>query len=782
MTYIEEARRLTIDYLQRDRDNMQRMGAIRMYLQRNGSNSLKLRVSNVNWPSQFRQLLQQEWYDTFAVEGRNVILIDANPRRMVTAARAGANVSRREVETARKTIANQQIRQSVAEKEAEAQPLWPEMYRLITERDAADWFEFVEETIASLATNRKVKSTYGTAQEGDFEHPLAVIREELSKVRDRDVHSLVPSEVQNMWEQLVDVYVECELNNSPQWGAWRIKTPAQSDEFDINGAPCTLIVPAEGLTNIHKYSRVPAKMEWDVLPVEQEGVKFYMAVASVKEVDAACMVPQLPNILNCLETAERVNNPEKAQNQWQRQLNVNRALAIKNFTSNNQNVIANTPILFVAKEEFVQFEGRKMYIDMHWLERVGAGEYRDVCNDMVDHRPIWLIDGQHRIRGSARSPRGMNLQVPLIIFPADFQMMRAAKVFAEINTLQEGLGELHTLFMQHRFNIPSPKAKRDFGLDEDGNPANDNSRANHLSYEMAAAFCSEDSNPLYKRIRFLEQNDAIIPVIKANQWLDFSRTWFTEIYHERSGYTTEMMHQEIRNYFQAFCAICKRGYASRPGLRLPPDFSGPKSVIEKISNFPVLLRVFKAVRTKAEFLAPVTQGEVITYSTFMGAIRPWKNVDWHDEELERFLQGGGESGRTHLRVWMEDALKSDSAHARYIVHTDQISSEPGQGLFAKPENPRIIVDGDNWIHRRGQKLVFKSERPINAFATCTWDIYSGEDHHEKKINTKADTSTGMAELQLGYEDWMRQARQIIVRASWSNKAQGNGEATVTLRP
>jgi len=94
MSYIEEARRLTIEYLQRDRDNMQRMGAIRMYLQRNGSNALKLRVSNVNWPSQFRQLLQQEWRDTFAVEGRNVILIDANPRRMVTAARTGANVSR----------------------------------------------------------------------------------------------------------------------------------------------------------------------------------------------------------------------------------------------------------------------------------------------------------------------------------------------------------------------------------------------------------------------------------------------------------------------------------------------------------------------------------------------------------------------------------------------------------------------------------------------------------------------------------------------------------------
>ena len=41
------------------------------------------------------------------------------------------------------------------------------------------------------------------------------------------------------------------------------------------------------MTNIHKTQRVTAKMEWDVLPVEQEGVKFYMAVASVKEVDAA---------------------------------------------------------------------------------------------------------------------------------------------------------------------------------------------------------------------------------------------------------------------------------------------------------------------------------------------------------------------------------------------------------------------------------------------------------------------------------------------------------------
>ena len=783
MSYIEEAKILTIQYLQRSPERMERMGSIRLYLQRYGSSSLKLRVKNVDWPSEFRRCLQQLWHETFAVEGRNVILIDDRALPSLDIPRSGITISTREVPVTTSSSSpypgDQTTRSS---DDDETMPLWPELYRLISGKDANDWFEYVEEAIADLATKKKVKDTYGSSIIGDFEHPLAIIRSELSKVKDKDVHSLAPAEVRNMWEQLVDVYVECEIKNPPQWGAWRSKSPAQSDEFDINGTPSTLIVPAEGLTNVHKYSRIPSRMEWDILPVEQEGVKFYMAVAPVKEVDAACMVPQLPNILNCFETAQRVKDPDKAQNQWQRQLNVNRALAIKNFTSNNQNVIANTPILFIAKGEFVRFEGRKMSIDMHWLKKVGVGEYRDVCDDMIDHRPIWLIDGQHRIRGSARSQRGMNLQVPLIIFPEDFQMMRAAKVFAEINTLQEGLGELHTLFMQHRFHIPSPKAKRDFVLDEDGNPANDNSRSNHLSYEMAADFCSDSESPLYKRIRFLEQNDSIIPVIRASQWLDFSRAWFSEIYDSASLYSYDLMRQEVNNYFIAVCENCRQGYPKKPGLRLPPDFGGPKSVIEEISNFPVLLKVFRAVRTKVEFLEPLAEGEAISVALFKKVIRPWRNVDWHDEDLERFLRGGGESGRTHLRVWLEDALKIDTAYARFLVHSDHVSSEAGQGLFAKPANSSIIVQGDNWIHRKGQKLIFKSKRPLNAFATCIWDIYSGDGEHQVELTSKADSSTDIAELQLGFYDWMRQAHEIKIRASWSNKAQGNGEATIILKP
>lgn len=76
MTYIEEAKTLTIQYLQRSPERMERMGNIRLYLQRNGSSALLSKVNNVGWPKEFKQLLKQSWNGIFSLQGRNVFLID----------------------------------------------------------------------------------------------------------------------------------------------------------------------------------------------------------------------------------------------------------------------------------------------------------------------------------------------------------------------------------------------------------------------------------------------------------------------------------------------------------------------------------------------------------------------------------------------------------------------------------------------------------------------------------------------------------------------------------
>ena len=245
----------------------------------------------------------------------------------------------------------------------------------------------------------------------------------------------------------------------------------------------------------------------------------------VSEIDAVCSVPQLPAELNSAETASRVLDPTKGQNQWQRRVIPKRILSIANFIKSPHNIIANSAILYCLLQMLflhnpngdIKIDFRKFLYqkeDSNWCDHKGN----------IDLRPIWLIDGQHRTRGLAQSLDGINLEIPIIYFPPEFNLEKSAKIFAEINTLQVKLSALHTLFMQHRFKIPSPTGKRDFTAGwESGKPELHNSRANHLSYECAAYLASNEGGPLYNRIKILDQNSSQFPITQATQWLDFSR-------------------------------------------------------------------------------------------------------------------------------------------------------------------------------------------------------------------------------------------------------------------
>ena len=147
-------------------------------------------------------------------------------------------------------------------------------------------------------------------------------------------------------------------------------------------------------------------------------------------------------------------------------------------------------------------ERNGVYVDRQKLKQkdeFGNTQYKD-------YRPMWLIDGQHRTRGLAQSKVGCELEIPIILFTDEFSLMESAKVFAEINTLQQKLDALHTLFMQHRFQIPSPNKKRDFQPYDIHNDDTWPSRQNHLSYECAGWLASHEGGPLYGRIKILEPN------------------------------------------------------------------------------------------------------------------------------------------------------------------------------------------------------------------------------------------------------------------------------------
>ena len=238
----------------------------------------------------------------------------------------------------------------------------------------------------------------------------------------------------------------------------------------------------------HLYTGVPEPVSWPLYKVEQKGMAFYISSARICEIDAVCSVPSLPEHIESDEAGRRVLDDSIGDDEWQRRLAPRRINSIREFIEGSENIIANTPILFVRPGTgSVTIEENTLTVDLSkFLKKTsikGEDKWYDVVPGQEDYRPIWLIDGQHRVRGmsSRAQERTSTFQLSFSRRSSDF----TKKIFAEINTLQTKLTSMHTLFMQHRFHIPSHISKRDFRPWEEGVQEHHNSRANHLSYEAA---------------------------------------------------------------------------------------------------------------------------------------------------------------------------------------------------------------------------------------------------------------------------------------------------------
>lgn len=624
-------------------------------------------------------------------------------------------------------------------------------------------------------------------------------KEEARAIKDRvDVlcaqeAPLPVNDVEELWEDLEQFNNgedgdENRLQRGITWGEWRVHLERISDEYDINGAPVKLIYPAQDTTTIHEYRRRPGKLKWPLLKVEQNENTYYLSVAPIKEIDAVCAVPDLPETMTSKQTAHRVLDRNIGQSEWQRQLNVKRREAILQFMENSENVIANAPILFVADSSHINISSTAVEIGMDFLEqqniqRQGISDrvYRDVRIDSQDMRPLWLIDGQHRIRGGAGSTKGREVNVPIIIFPSELSLEKTAKIFAEINTLQEPLDTLHQLFMQHRFHIPSPKAKSDFGLDGTGRPRNQHSRANYWAYELAARLCTDAQNPLYGRIQLLKQNHQRGHVIDGKQWLDFSHAWMKSVYSESSNIPFETVVEEVGNYFKAIRHITKLAYPSRPGW---DNDVNNQSLIQRKSPFVALLLCYPAAR-RAALIEEVNMNEgtisndPIGQVAFQMALAPWKNIDWHDDDLKNRFGASGESPRRSLLAWLECALEAQEPASKSEIHTDRHESIPGKGIFAKPAKTTIVIIGDSWMTRAGQQLQFYSERPMNALPTCRWELQSATGEEIKSQSVPASESR-RSYFKLQHTPVWDSASSLVLVAKWDN-VNGTSTTKMTLQ-
>ena len=412
-----------------------------------------------------------------------------------------------------------------------------------------------------------------------------------------------------------------------------------------------------------------------------------------------------------------------------------------------------------------------------FLKKVTDGVFMDHWFDdetmelNADLRPMWLIDGQHRTRGLSQSETGSDMEIPIILFTDEFSLNESAKVFAEINTLQRPLAPLHTLFMQHRFKIPTSGGKRDFRPWANNDDETWDSRQNSLSYECAGWLSSHQGGPLFNRIKILEANQPKFTIIKANSWVDYSRYWFkSQPYGPDCDMSAEQMFQEVENYFQAFVNTCnhREWPGENPRPRWSPN-SNHKGLLQMHSTSRVLLDIYGDVWEKA---AMGCDEAIIPVSRFEEILEPFYWVDWLDADLLDRYHGSGEVPRTALRVWMKAAIQEGTKYEFDQVMAKNLKSMPGRGILSAPADSEVtIISPNEWpVDEKNGAVVLISERPEHALATSRWTVTDSQGKEwgptgGHKVQAKTE---GVATFKLKYESWMERVDSINVKVQWSN--------------
>ena len=599
---------------------------------------------------------------------------------------------------------------------------------------------------------------------------------EISAASSKDWPDLDSEEWGVIWEKLRTL---SNLTSDPIIDLeWRLDSEEYLS-FGYSDALEKTIIKSGGTEVTHLYSGIPPTLMWPIREVVQKGRTFYISSAKVCEIDAACAVPSLPEEMDSSEAGLRILQSNRGHDEWQRRLGGKRITDIRTFIETGNNIIANTPMLFIRENTkavniVTDKKGDKFLkiVFANFLKRIPKAGYIDAIAGGADYRPIWLIDGQHRIRGMSRSESGKELEVPIIIFPAEFDIHEAAKIFAEINTLQEGLSSLHTLFMQHRFHIPHPNPKRRFSPKDwsSDHPDSEISRANHLIYEAAGYLTSNPGGPLFNRIRILDQNAIRFTVVKADQWVDFGRNWFLRNNPYEEGVCDmdqEQINQEIENYFTAFVETCNHGEWEDGKPRWSAN-SKNKGLIQTQSHFQVLIKVFPAIWEKAVGPDVPTPMPV---SAFRKAMEPLKWVDWLDPRLKDTFGGGGEKGRSALRVWIEDAVRNGEQFGIEEVMANRPKSEAGKGILAPPGETSISIRSDEKWPSPGKPVTLVATRPTNSMLTSYWDIVDSDGNGRTEDATSmAKPNRDEAEFVLRHAKWMDDVESMDISVTWRNAA------------
>ncbi len=239
---------------------------------------------------------------------------------------------------------------------------------------------------------------------------------------------------------------------------------------------------------------------------------YFLGALDAKELrkvsDAPSFEYQTPN-----ETiaAEVLVPPTK---HWQRPLKNDKVVAIANRFDRPGEIMPNPVLLALNPSCSITVDAE---VDGHG-HKTGLWNVRLIIPKLSsDAKPLWIIDGQHRLMGMAETLLSKS-PLPFVLLYSDQEVYKPstlAKIFAQVTTEATALDPIHQAWMQFVFNL---------GEYEDSTPT-------YRAMKTTALLCSTQSfrnipNALYGKIGF---NPELDPMSISPNGFSFDAKYFQDL-------------------------------------------------------------------------------------------------------------------------------------------------------------------------------------------------------------------------------------------------------------
>ena len=229
----------------------------------------------------------------------------------------------------------------------------------------------------------------------------------------------------------------------------------------------------------------------------------FMGSLPVSTLNDLAEVPAFSSDTSQYEIADHVLSPPISR--WQRPLIQTKVDAIAARFNQNGEFMPNPVLLAVHRSDLVE-------VSPEIRHGVATGVY-SVTLEIPDSgdKPLWVLDGQHRLRGLSQSVRAGN-PIPFVLLHSEAEGVYTpeifAKIFAEVSTEASPLKDLHREWLQYAFRlgIYDPQASGNIGQD---------SSIHRKAMEATAILCKAQTfddgalvNPFFNKIQFNPERPA----------------------------------------------------------------------------------------------------------------------------------------------------------------------------------------------------------------------------------------------------------------------------------